>query len=441
MRIGSRSAERGEQAAAEIAALPGVTGTVTGGGNAAPPRRPTWSSSPCRGKGTSTVAVAGGRLAGKIVVDCVNPLGFDAQARIALPVPGGQRRAAGRGAAAGVAGVRGVPPRERRAAGRPGGRRVDLDVLVLGDDREAAAVVQALAGRIDGMRGVWAGRLRNAAQVEALTANLIAINKRYKVHAGVRRHRPVTTSIPGRRRSSRYPYDAYAALRDRARRSPGSSRRTVAGPAPRGRQRAAARPPARPHVPARRDPRGDGPRRRTRRAPRAVLAPDPQRHARPRAARPHPAAPAGLDGVHPAPGRARCGRRWSGSPTSWSSAFVARGGGDLIAEVAEPLPVTVIAELLGIPEADRPLLRPWSADICGMYELNPSPEAADTAVRACVEFSDYLRGLAARAPRDDPGDDLITRARARSRGDRSPRTSSSAPACCCSTPATRRPST
>ena len=68
----------------------------------------------------------------------------------------------------------------------PAVERVDLDVLVLGDDRDAALVVQALAGRIPGMRGVWAGRLRNAGQVEALTANLIAINKRYKVHAGIR---------------------------------------------------------------------------------------------------------------------------------------------------------------------------------------------------------------------------------------------------------------
>src|SRR5438105_4926902 len=49
-------------------------------------------------------------------------------------------------------------------------------------------------------------------------------------------------------------------------------------------------------------------------------------------------------------------------------AFVAKGGGDLIADDAEPLPVTVIAELLGIPEADRHRLRPWSADICGLYE-------------------------------------------------------------------------
>lgn len=85
-------------------------------------------------------------------------------------------------------------------------------------------------------------------------------------------------------------------------------------------------------------------------------------------------------------------------------AFVAKGGGDLIAEVAEPLPVTVIAEMLGIPSEDRHLLRPWSADICGMYELNPSQQAQHTAVTAASEFSDYLRELAKRPY----GDDLIS---------------------------------
>ena len=63
---------------------------------------------------------------------------------------------------------------------------MDLDVLVLGDDRDAVAVVQALAGRIPGMRGLHAGRLRNAGQVEGLTANLIALNRRYRAHAGLR---------------------------------------------------------------------------------------------------------------------------------------------------------------------------------------------------------------------------------------------------------------
>ena len=63
---------------------------------------------------------------------------------------------------------------------------IEMDVLVLGDDREATDTVQALAARIPGVRGVYAGRLRNAGQIEALTANLVSINRRYKAHAGLR---------------------------------------------------------------------------------------------------------------------------------------------------------------------------------------------------------------------------------------------------------------
>ncbi|MFI2761183.1 cytochrome P450 [Streptomyces echinatus] len=87
--------------------------------------------------------------------------------------------------------------------------------------------------------------------------------------------------------------------------------------------------------------------------------------------------------------------------------LVEAGGGDLLTDVAEPLPVAVIAEMLGIPEADRGPLRPWSAAICGMYELNPSEDTAARAVRASVEFSDYLRELIAER-RKEPGEDLIS---------------------------------
>ncbi|MEU7293143.1 cytochrome P450 [Streptomyces exfoliatus] len=89
--------------------------------------------------------------------------------------------------------------------------------------------------------------------------------------------------------------------------------------------------------------------------------------------------------------------------------LVAAGGGDLQASVAEPLPVAVIAEMLGVPEEDeeRGRLRPWSAAICGMFELNPSEETARRAVEASIEFSDYLRELIARRRRH-PGNDLIS---------------------------------
>ncbi|WKV72801.1 cytochrome P450 [Streptomyces sp. PCS3-D2] len=87
--------------------------------------------------------------------------------------------------------------------------------------------------------------------------------------------------------------------------------------------------------------------------------------------------------------------------------LLADGGGDLLATVAEPLPVAVIAELLGVPEGDRGLLRPWSADICGMFELRPDEETARRAVRASIDFSAYLRELIAQR-RARPGEDLIS---------------------------------
>ncbi len=84
-----------------------------------------------------------------------------------------------------------------------------------------------------------------------------------------------------------------------------------------------------------------------------------------------------------------------------------RGEFDLLADVIEPLPVAVIAELLGIAAADRPLLRPWSADMTLMFELARSEDDERRAVRATVEFSDYLRGVV-RERRRSPGDDLLS---------------------------------
>jgi predicted dinucleotide-binding enzyme len=68
----------------------------------------------------------------------------------------------------------------------PAVEKIDTDVMVLGESRADCEIVQALAGRIPGMRGVFAGRLRTAHQVESLVANLIAVNRRYKAHAGIR---------------------------------------------------------------------------------------------------------------------------------------------------------------------------------------------------------------------------------------------------------------
>ena len=80
---------------------------------------------------------------------------------------------------------------------------------------------------------------------------------------------------------------------------------------------------------------------------------------------------------------------------------------DVIADFAEPLPVKVIAALLGFPDEDEHLLRPWSQAIVKMYELDPSEQTQTEAQQASQEFADYVRGLM-EARKVSPGTDLIS---------------------------------
>jgi len=82
-------------------------------------------------------------------------------------------------------------------------------------------------------------------------------------------------------------------------------------------------------------------------------------------------------------------------------------GFDLVVDYAEPLPVAVIAELLGVPEVDRPLLRPWSQAIVAMYEASPSEPTKVQAIAASRDFATYVRGLVLER-RAVPGLDLIS---------------------------------
>ena len=185
--IGSRSADRAQETATTLAEATG--GTVTGQDNeaAAVAGDVVVVAVPWDGHAELLRSLAG-VLEGKVVVDCVNPLGFDKQGAYPLAVDEGS---AAQQAAALLPGSTVVGAFHHVSAvvlEDPEVTSVDLDVLVLGEgeDREATDLVQALAESIPGVRGVYAGRLRNAHQVEALTANLIAINRRHKVHAGVR---------------------------------------------------------------------------------------------------------------------------------------------------------------------------------------------------------------------------------------------------------------
>jgi unspecific monooxygenase len=80
---------------------------------------------------------------------------------------------------------------------------------------------------------------------------------------------------------------------------------------------------------------------------------------------------------------------------------------DVIADYAEPLPVLVIAELLGVPASYAGSLREWSQAIVRMYEPAPSPAVVDAAVAAATDFAALVRDLAD-ARRARPADDLIS---------------------------------
>ncbi|MFI2213711.1 NADPH-dependent F420 reductase [Streptomyces sp. NPDC020141] len=179
--IGSRAADRARSAAAELGL------GVEGAENAECARRSdvVIVAVPWDGH-AKTLEALREELAGKLVVDCVNPLGFDKKGAYALKPEEGS--AAEQAAA--------LLPDSRVAAAfhhlsavllqDASVERIDTDVMVLGESRADTDIVQALAGRIPGMRGVFAGRLRNAHQVESLVANLISVNRRYKAHAGLR---------------------------------------------------------------------------------------------------------------------------------------------------------------------------------------------------------------------------------------------------------------
>jgi len=179
--LGSRDASRAESAAATL------PGPVRGADNATCARDASVVvvAVPWDGHATLLRALPD-ELAGKTVIDCVNPLGFDKQGAFPLDVAEGS---ACQQAAALLPASTVVGAFHHLSAVQlldPALETLDGDVMVVGDDRAATDLVQALAGLIPGMRGVYAGRLRNARQVEALTANLISVNRRYKAHAGIR---------------------------------------------------------------------------------------------------------------------------------------------------------------------------------------------------------------------------------------------------------------
>ncbi|MER5443619.1 NADPH-dependent F420 reductase [Streptomyces sp. NPDC002790] len=179
--LGSRATERAQAAADELGF------GIEGADNAECARRSdiVIVAVPWDGHGATLEALRED-LAGKLVVDCVNPLGFDKKGAYALKPEEGS---AAQQAAALLPDSRVTAAFHHLSAVLlidPEVEEIDTDVMVLGEERADVELVQALAGRVAGMRGIFSGRLRNAHQVESLVANLISVNRRYKAHAGLR---------------------------------------------------------------------------------------------------------------------------------------------------------------------------------------------------------------------------------------------------------------
>jgi NADPH-dependent F420 reductase len=182
--LGSRDAERAAGIVAELAggrdlAIEGVANQ-----DAAAGADVVFLVFPYAGQAEVLPGLAG-PIGAKVVVDVINPLGWDDQGPYLLEVPEGsaaEQAAALLPAARVVAAFHHAAP---RLLADPE-RQVETDVLVVGDDPGAKGLVLALADQIPGCRGVDAGPLRLARQLEGFTAVIVGINRRHKIHAGLR---------------------------------------------------------------------------------------------------------------------------------------------------------------------------------------------------------------------------------------------------------------
>lgn len=188
--LGSRAEEKGVAVAAEVAARlvdHEGAGSVTGAANA----------DACERSDVVVLAVpydghddlvASLPLAGRTVISCVNPLGFDKRGAFGLPVDAGEGSAS--------ESAQRLAPEATLVGAFHHVSAVTLwgdadylsdeDVLVVGDSVEAKQVAIELARSVTGRDGIDAGKLRLARQLEPLTAVLISINRKYKTHSGVR---------------------------------------------------------------------------------------------------------------------------------------------------------------------------------------------------------------------------------------------------------------
>jgi 8-hydroxy-5-deazaflavin:NADPH oxidoreductase len=183
--IGSRVAERAETAAAALrAAVPGARVEACTNREAVVRSDRIFLTVPFAGLGELLDSLAEG-LAGKLIVDVIVPIGVRGGFVELVPVPGAasvgeliQRRLA---AARVVSAFKNLSAESLRDLSAP----LAGDVVLCGNDEAARREVAALVGLLPGLRPVDAGGIGNARYLEAITALLLNLNRRYGVRASM----------------------------------------------------------------------------------------------------------------------------------------------------------------------------------------------------------------------------------------------------------------
>ncbi len=186
--IGSREASRAEEVAKRVASTASgaqVEGLENG---AAAQRGPiVFLTVPLRAQSETLTNLKGVLSDGQILVDCTVPLAAALSGKATRTIGLWQGSAAQQAQEMVPEGVTVVSALHTvSAVTLADGSELDEDIPICGDRKADKARVAALIERIDGLRAVNAGPLEMARIVETLTSMLIAINSRYKTHAGIR---------------------------------------------------------------------------------------------------------------------------------------------------------------------------------------------------------------------------------------------------------------
>lgn len=184
--IGSRNAQKAEDAVARLVDEGAPADRVSGGDNVAAVRAAdvVILAVPYAAQEATLTALAD-EVGQRVLCTAVVPLGFDGDGPHLLEVEDGSAAAECRRVlpdARLVAGFHAVSSKRLRKVDEP----VEADALLCGDDEEALDVIARLADAVPGLRGVVVGPLRLAGQLEGQTAIVLSYNQRAGTEAGLR---------------------------------------------------------------------------------------------------------------------------------------------------------------------------------------------------------------------------------------------------------------